>query len=276
MAKKYYWLKLRDEFFGSLRMKKLRRIAGGDTYVIIYLKMQLMAIKNDGIIDFEGVEETFAEELASILYEEPENVEVTIAFLKSHGLIEEYENGSFFLPEAVENVGSESESAKRMRKMRKSKEDCKQLKASHCDTNVTVSNAQCNKNVTTEEEEEIEEEKEIEKDIEEEVEEKDISLFLSSYKELFISIFKREPNKSHLTAIKNLYLKGKPSDQILAILEQTRNKYIKEPEPYIYKTIQHHRPIETQTDDIDKPLEQWELDWLEEMKRYRERNYDTN
>ncbi|HIV61385.1 MAG TPA: hypothetical protein H9746_00810, partial [Candidatus Butyricicoccus avistercoris] len=117
-----------------------------------------------------------------------------------------------------------------------------------------------------------EEEKEIEKEIEEEVEEKNISLFLSSYKELFISIFKREPNKSHLTAIKNLYLNGKSADQILAILEQTRNKYIKEPEPYIYKTIQYHKPIETQVDDKDKPLEQWELDWLEEMKRYREQN----
>ena len=42
-AKRYYWLKFRDDFFDSKRIKKLRKMAGGDTYVIIYLKMQLKA-----------------------------------------------------------------------------------------------------------------------------------------------------------------------------------------------------------------------------------------
>ena len=37
-TKKYYWLKLKDDFFNSREIKKLRRIAGGDTYTIIYLK----------------------------------------------------------------------------------------------------------------------------------------------------------------------------------------------------------------------------------------------
>ena len=43
--KKYYWLKLGDEFFGDKTIKKLRKIAGGDTYTIIYLKMLLLAVK---------------------------------------------------------------------------------------------------------------------------------------------------------------------------------------------------------------------------------------
>ena len=33
--KRYYWLKLRNDFFDSVRMKKLRSVAGGDTYTII-------------------------------------------------------------------------------------------------------------------------------------------------------------------------------------------------------------------------------------------------
>ena len=40
--KKYYWLKLKEGFFEQKIIKKLRKIAGGDTYVIIYLKMQLL------------------------------------------------------------------------------------------------------------------------------------------------------------------------------------------------------------------------------------------
>ena len=36
--KKYYWLKLKEDFFRDKKIKKLRKIAGGDTYTIIYLK----------------------------------------------------------------------------------------------------------------------------------------------------------------------------------------------------------------------------------------------
>ena len=56
-CKRYYWLRLHDDFFDSKRIKKLRRMAGGDTYTIIYLKMQLLAMKTDGIIKWTGLEE---------------------------------------------------------------------------------------------------------------------------------------------------------------------------------------------------------------------------
>ena len=38
MAKRYYWLKLQQDFFSSKRIKKMRRLPGGDTLSIIYLK----------------------------------------------------------------------------------------------------------------------------------------------------------------------------------------------------------------------------------------------
>ena len=63
-SKRYYWLKFRDDFFDSKRIKKLRRMAGGDTYVIIYLKMQLKALRTGGVLEFTGIEKEFAEELS--------------------------------------------------------------------------------------------------------------------------------------------------------------------------------------------------------------------
>ena len=45
MSKRYYWLKLKEDFFRDKVMKKMRKIAGGDTYVVIYLKMMLMSIQ---------------------------------------------------------------------------------------------------------------------------------------------------------------------------------------------------------------------------------------
>lgn len=116
--KRYYWLKLKEDYFNSPKIKKLRKIAGGDTYTIIYLKMQLLSIKNNGIIEFEKIEPTFQEELALKLDEDVENVSVTLAFLQAQGLIDMNENNEFLLLEASNNIGSESESAERVRKFR--------------------------------------------------------------------------------------------------------------------------------------------------------------
>lgn len=118
MAKRYFWLKLYDNFFGSKRIKILRHMAGGDTYTIIYLKMQLKAIKTDGVLTYSGILSDFAEELAVDIDEEPQNVRVTLAYLLSCGLAETDDERSYFLPYAVENVGSETSAAERMRKSR--------------------------------------------------------------------------------------------------------------------------------------------------------------
>ena len=48
MAKRYYWLKLKADWFSDKRIKKLRSIAGGDTHTIIYLKMMLLSLKDEG------------------------------------------------------------------------------------------------------------------------------------------------------------------------------------------------------------------------------------
>ena len=42
MSKKYYWLRLKNNFFQQKEIKKLRKIAGGDTYTIIYLKLTFL------------------------------------------------------------------------------------------------------------------------------------------------------------------------------------------------------------------------------------------
>ena len=151
MAKRYYWLKLPDDFFRQKPIKKLRKIAGGDTYTIIYLKMLLIAMKQDGRLYFDGVEEDFYEELALDLDEETENVKVTVMFLIRQGLMELVDESEYLLTEAGKLTGSEGSSAERVRRHRENK-------ALQCNTNVTGCNAvpeHCN----------VEIEKEIEKEI---------------------------------------------------------------------------------------------------------------
>ena len=154
MGKRYYWLKLQEDFFSSPQIKKLRRIAGGDTFTIIYLKMQLLSIKSGGVIEYQGIESSFEEELSLILDEDLDNVKVTVAFLVSQGLIEQSDDRRFLLTQAAKNIGTECESAARMRAFRQSKA----LPASHCDANVQS----CDKKVTLDIDKEKDKDKERE------------------------------------------------------------------------------------------------------------------
>lgn len=183
MEKKYFWLKLPEDFFRQKQIKKLRRIAGGDTYTIIYLKMLLVAMKQDCRLYFDGVEDDFYEELALDLDEDPENVRFTVLFLEKQGLIELVNENEYLLTKCGEMVGTEGASAARVRAHRKNKAslcDTKALhcngEALHCNNDVTSSNAGVtgsNKTVTERrdrEREDIEIETEKEKELEEEKE----------------------------------------------------------------------------------------------------------
>lgn len=128
MSRRYFWLKLREDFFRDKAMKKMRRIAGGDTYVIIYLKMMLMSIQTEGELYFDGIENDFADELALALDEDEDNVRVAIGFLLRSGKLIEKSKSVYFMPEASEAIGSESSSAERVRKFRE-KQKQKQLEA---------------------------------------------------------------------------------------------------------------------------------------------------
>lgn len=164
--KKYYWLKLKTDFFTDKPIKKLRKIAGGDTYTIIYLKLLLASLKDDGNMIFEGIEDSFAEEIALDIDEDPENVKVTLNFLIKHGLIEQVSEEELKFNQVQTLIGKECDSAERVRKLRERKQQqalqCND-QALQCNGNVT----NCNGHVTkcnTEIDIEIDIEKELEKD----------------------------------------------------------------------------------------------------------------
>lgn len=133
--KKYYWLKFKIDFFSDIRLLKLRSVAGGDTYIVIFLKLMLLSVKNEGIVIYEGVFPTLAEELSYSLREEAKNIQVVLDFSISHGMIEENKN-QYLIPYASDNIGSETESAERVRKHRA------KSNALHCNSYETKCNTE--------------------------------------------------------------------------------------------------------------------------------------
>lgn len=129
--KRYYWLQLKENFFKQPRIKKLRRMAGGDTYTIIYLKMQLLSLQNGGKLVYEGIEDDFVNELALNIDEKAEDIQMTVLYLTQQGLLIEGNDDEFSLPETMNSIGSETASTIRSRKSRTSK-------SLQCNTSATL------------------------------------------------------------------------------------------------------------------------------------------
>lgn len=161
-SKRYFWLKLHKDFFQRKEIKRLRKIAGGDTYTIIYLKMLLRSIMNEGKLYFDGLEADFAAEVALDLDESEENVQITITYLLNSGLLEMRSDDEYYLPDTKNSTGCETAVAARVRRHREKQ------KALQCNTNVTQVKHLCNG--------EIEKELDKEKDIEIEHRDRDITI----------------------------------------------------------------------------------------------------
>ena len=136
--KRYFWMKLPEDFFQSKRIKKLRNLAGGDTYTIIYLKMQLKALKTDGYLYFDGIMNDFAEEIALDIDENAEDVRVTVQYLLSVGLLETSDDETYCLCFLKDMIGSETAHTQRQRDYIKRKKERELLaQASQNDASVT-------------------------------------------------------------------------------------------------------------------------------------------
>ena len=115
MEKRYYWFKLQSDFFGSLRIKKLRKMKRGDTLLVIYLKMQLSTLCKDGVFEFKGIEEDVASELALDLGEKVADVRACLSYLFENGMCEKIDETHYRLPWVAANTGSETAATMRWR-----------------------------------------------------------------------------------------------------------------------------------------------------------------
>ncbi len=232
MPKKYYWLKLKEDFFDDDTISFIEEQENGVYYVNFYLKLCLKSVKTEGkLIRLigENLIPYDVKSLSKLTGVPVDTVVVAMKLFESIGLVKILETGEIYLSQINELIGTETDKARIMRQKRA----VQKLDGN----NVTTMLPQCYPE--KEKEEEKDKEKEIDKKKEEEKE--DISLFLSLYSNSFLSIFKKKPNKSHLTAVKNLYMNGKSQQTILNALESVKGKHIDEPEPYVYSVIKAYK-----------------------------------
>lgn len=135
--KRYYWMRLDENFFDEKHIKFLRKLPDGDKVVIVYLKMQLKSLKTEGFIKIDAILPSNIEELALILDEDIEIVKFTIEALKQLNLIELLEDG-YYMTALQSLIGREGSSAERVRRFREAR---KNQEALQCNGDVTTCNA---------------------------------------------------------------------------------------------------------------------------------------
>lgn len=151
---------MEQSFFEQKEIKYLRRLPGGDTYTIIYLKLILKSLENDGKIYYENIGDDYSQEWALEIEEDEKAVSFLVAFLINKGLIIDCGFDEFEITKTKSLVGSETASAERKRRQRERERELSQF------NDVTDSQ----KNVTLSQVGHIESEIEIEKEIDKEVE----------------------------------------------------------------------------------------------------------
>lgn len=125
--KKYYYLKLKDNFFESDELKILQSQQDGYIYSDILLKMYLKSLQNDGALLFRGTIPYSPEMLATVTNHSVGEVKDSIQKFQGLGLVSVLDNGTVFMNDIQHYVGKSSTEADRIRLYRNKLDNAKKI-----------------------------------------------------------------------------------------------------------------------------------------------------
>lgn len=124
--KKYYWLKLKEDFFEEDAISWIEEQEKGKEYCLFYLKLCLKSLKSNGLL-IRNVGNLLVpydpKTLAKITNTDIDTVRVSMEILTKIGLIQILENGEIFITQLQNMVGSETKWAEKKRLQRQKKDN---------------------------------------------------------------------------------------------------------------------------------------------------------
>lgn len=147
---KYYWLKLKRDFFKRHDIRIIEEMPNGKDYILFYLKLLVESIDHDGELRFSDAIPYNEQMLAVITHTNVDIVRNAMRVFMDLNMVDILDNQTIYMTEVQKLIGSETSAAERMRKSRENK------KLAECN-NVTPMLQQCHT------------EKEIEKELEKEL-----------------------------------------------------------------------------------------------------------
>lgn len=169
-GEKYYWLKLKKDFFKRHDIQIVEAMPNGKDYILFYLKLMCESVEHEGRLRFSDEIPYNETMLATITNTNVSIVRDAVKLFTELHMMEIMDDGTFFMSEVDKLIGSaaNNDNANRQRRFR---ENHKNTPLLECYESVTKCNADVTEAVT-EDNESIEIEIEIEKEIEKESKEK--------------------------------------------------------------------------------------------------------
>ena len=169
-GEKYYWLKLKKDFFKRHDIQIVEAMPNGKDYILFYLKLMCESVDHEGRLRFSDEIPYNETMLATITNTNVSIVRDAVKLFTELHMMEIMDDGTFFMSEVDKLIGSaaNNDNANRQRRFR---ENHKNTPLLECYESVTKCNADVTEAVT-EDNESIEIEIEIEKEIEKESKEK--------------------------------------------------------------------------------------------------------
>lgn len=162
--KKYYYLKLKENFYESEEMIILQNMTDGYLYSDILMKLYLRSLKTEGKLMFKNIIPYTPTVLAQVVRHQVGTIERALKIFQELGLVEILDNGAIYMTDIQNFIGESSTEADRIRNYRKR---IKQEELS-C-TNVQLLNDKNTPEIELEKEIDIELEKEAEVEAEKKV-----------------------------------------------------------------------------------------------------------
>lgn len=157
--KKYFWLKLKRDFFKRHDIRIVEAMPNGKDYILFYLKLLLESVDHNGSLRFSDTVPYNADMLAIITNTNVDIVRAAMKVFEQLQMIEILDDETIYMLETEKMIGSETAAAERKRRQRAAANTAKTASLTATCDNVT--NASRNSHI------ELEKEKEKEKDIEE-------------------------------------------------------------------------------------------------------------
>ena len=116
--KKYYYIKLKENFFETEEMIVMESMPDGYKYSNILLKIYLKSLKHDGKVMLNDRIPYNSNMLSSVTRHSVGDVEKAIKVFKELGLIETFDNGTIFISDMQLFIGKSSTEAERKKEYR--------------------------------------------------------------------------------------------------------------------------------------------------------------
>lgn len=121
--KKYFYFKLKENFFYSPKILRLQGMPRGDTYTIILEKLYLATLNNAGKLEFEEGLPMSANDISRMFHRSVKTIENALEIFEKIGLLTTLDDGTKQLTGIEDLVGESSKEADRKRSYRNRKKN---------------------------------------------------------------------------------------------------------------------------------------------------------